>query len=161
MALLTSLISEGNLKNNSLFDSFRQTHKRSFDKDEERVLGKKNENIEIIEYEEFSASYHSINKSEILQTPIDKNGGKTDFLSITPHQNKNEKEFFIKHLLNEIKKYSTYANSYKTENEDLKEKIKFLMTKMEIKDQKIEEITKLLNSNKKFEQEKSFNSKPV
>ena len=117
-------------------------------------MGKKTENIEIIEYEEFSPSCHSINKSEIFHTPIEKN----DYTC----QKKNEKELYIKHLLNEIKKYSAFANSYKTENEDLKEKIKFLTTKMEIKDQKIEEITKLLNlTSKKNDQEKQVNSKTV
>lgn len=57
------------------------------------------------------------------------------------------KDFYVKHLLNEVRKYSTCAHSYKTENESLKEKMKFLYTKMSIKDQKIEEITKLLRKN--------------
>ena len=57
------------------------------------------------------------------------------------------KEFYVKHLLNEIKKYATCAKSYKAENEALREKIMFMTTKMTIKDQKIEEFTKLLHKN--------------
>ena len=63
------------------------------------------------------------------------------------------KELYIKHLMNEITKYSTCAKSYKNENEDLKEKVKFLITKMAIKDKKIEEITNSLLLKKNPEEE--------
>lgn len=90
-----------------------------------------------------------MNNSERFQTPPQKHQHKFEEVKNemeNKKENTNEKRF-IKHLLSEVKKYSTFANSYKTENESLKEKVKFLMTKMSIKDKKIEEITKLLNNN--------------
>ena len=71
-------------------------------------------------------------------------------------QNENNKEFYVKHLLNEIKKYETCAKSYKAENEALKEKMKLLNTKMTIKDKKLEEITKLFKKNDGVIEKKEF-----
>lgn len=116
-------------------------------------------NIEIIEYEEFIPE-EDINTTLSKSYPpkyIDKEQNKIEkntFLSsenvkeaiFNKKENENQ-EFYIKHLINEVKKSSTCAKSYREENEALKGKINFLNNKMSVKDQKIEEITNLLKNN--------------
>lgn len=138
----------------------------SLEKEEEtKFQGKKNEDLQIIEYEEFSLHHSfnkSINNSQRFQTPPQKHQIKFEEAKNemeNKNTNTNEKHF-IKHLLCEVKKYSAFANSYKTENESLKEKVKFLMTKMSIKDKKIEEITKLLNNNNIINKFSNENASP-